>query len=198
MNSNNDISTSSTSSSDSTSVIAETINDIKIEPYTSKTGSTKSFKVSGEKTRDFKDGLKSIGGKWNSRLAGGAGWIFPNNKHQAVKELLTTGALGQMTVSDYQTVHYKLIRPRVGMNVQIVDNSGKITKGTIIEAKPGYNNTITRAKVQITEGDLFGIISTPGDKIESLFIIDGKWKLMNHDFSYNVTFITSPPGSPKN
>jgi hypothetical protein len=59
---------------------------IYFEKYTEK-----SVVVRGE-TKDFKDELKSIGGKWNSRLLDKStqehfgGWIFPSSKEGEVKK----------------------------------------------------------------------------------------------------------------
>jgi hypothetical protein len=52
-----------------------------------KTYSDKSFAVYGE-TKEYKEILKSFGGKWNSNLKDGAGWIFPNSKRSPVDKWL--------------------------------------------------------------------------------------------------------------
>ena len=44
---------------------------------------------------------------------------------------MTIGALGQMVINEYQTINYRLIRPKIGMYVQIVSNDGKISHGKI-------------------------------------------------------------------
>ena len=44
--------------------------DLTVEDY-----SEKSIVVRGD-TKEHKDALKQLGGKWNSRLRDGAGWIF--------------------------------------------------------------------------------------------------------------------------
>ena len=50
-----------------------TVGSIRIQNY-----SDKSFAVYGD-TKEFKEVLKQLGGKWNRKLSGGPGWIFPNN-----------------------------------------------------------------------------------------------------------------------
>lgn len=48
----------------------------------------KSFVLTGEKTKDIKEEIKGLGGKWNGSLKCGKGWIF-SMKHEAkVKEFL--------------------------------------------------------------------------------------------------------------
>jgi len=50
--------------------------------------SEKSFVIRGD-TKKYKDTLKELGGKWNSNLKDGAGWIFPNTKRNDVDEWLS-------------------------------------------------------------------------------------------------------------
>ena len=50
-----------------------TYGSIRIQNY-----NDKSFAVFGD-TKEFKDILKQLGGKWNRKLSGGPGWIFANN-----------------------------------------------------------------------------------------------------------------------
>uniref|UniRef100_A0A6C0EMS6 Uncharacterized protein n=1 Tax=viral metagenome TaxID=1070528 RepID=A0A6C0EMS6_9ZZZZ len=56
---------------------------VTIEKY-----SDRSIVVRGEKTREYKDQLKELGGKWNPNLKGGAGWIFSLKKESKVRALL--------------------------------------------------------------------------------------------------------------
>ena len=54
--------------------------DVILKPY-----SEKSFVVRGD-TKPHKDKLKELGGKWNSNLTDGGGWIFPNTLLDKVEE----------------------------------------------------------------------------------------------------------------
>ena len=56
---------------------------LKIDTY-----SDKSFVIRGEETKEYKDKLKDLGGKWNSNLKDGGGWIFSNNNKNKVQEWL--------------------------------------------------------------------------------------------------------------
>ena len=56
--------------------------DIQLLEYTEK-----SVALVGD-TREIKDTLKQLGGKWNSRLKCGAGWIFPKSKVDKIKSTL--------------------------------------------------------------------------------------------------------------
>jgi len=58
---------------------------IKIETY-----SEKSFVIRGEETKEYKDKLKEFGGKWNSNLKDGSGWIFSNKHKDKVQEWIDT------------------------------------------------------------------------------------------------------------
>ena len=54
---------------------------LKIDTY-----SDKSFVIRGEETKEYKDKLKDLGGKWNSNLKDGGGWIFSNNNKNKVQD----------------------------------------------------------------------------------------------------------------
>ena len=59
--------------------------DIFIEEYTDR-----SVVVRGE-TRQYKEDLKKIGGKYNSRLRGEPGWIFPKSKQDVIVKFMKEG-----------------------------------------------------------------------------------------------------------
>lgn len=50
--------------------------------------SEKSFVVKGD-TKKYKDSIKELGGKWNSNLKDGGGWIFSNSNRQKVDEWIS-------------------------------------------------------------------------------------------------------------
>lgn len=56
--------------------------EITVTMYTDK-----SIVVRGD-TKNSKEELKALGGKWNANLRDGAGWIFPKTKEPAVQELV--------------------------------------------------------------------------------------------------------------
>jgi hypothetical protein len=51
--------------------------------------SEKSFVVRGDSTKDYKERLKELGGKWNANLKDGGGWIFSNNNREKVNDWIT-------------------------------------------------------------------------------------------------------------
>ena len=57
--------------------------DLTVTPY-----SDKSFKVSGAATRTYSNQLKDLGGRYNSNLKDGPGWIFSNTKYDVVNEFV--------------------------------------------------------------------------------------------------------------
>lgn len=59
--------------------------DISLEEYTDR-----SIVVRGE-TRQYKEDLKKLGGKYNSRLRGEPGWIFPKSKQNDVVKFIKEG-----------------------------------------------------------------------------------------------------------
>lgn len=58
---------------------------MEIKDYTDK-----SFVLCGEETKNHKDYIKELGGKWNSNLKTGPGWIFSMNQKEKVHELIKT------------------------------------------------------------------------------------------------------------
>ncbi len=71
--------------------------DITIEEYTEK-----SIVVRGN-TKDYKDALMELGGKWNPGLRNGAGWIFPKTKLSVVEDLkknIVNGKIKKGVVTD--------------------------------------------------------------------------------------------------
>jgi len=65
------------------------VENVNIEKY-----SEKSFVVRGE-TKEHKEKLSDLGGKWNSRLRDGAGWIFPNMLRKNVENWINHGIIVQ-------------------------------------------------------------------------------------------------------
>jgi len=59
--------------------------DISLEEYTDR-----SIVVRGE-TRQYKEDLKKLGGKYNSRLKGEPGWIFPKSKQNDIVKFMKEG-----------------------------------------------------------------------------------------------------------
>jgi hypothetical protein len=62
--------------------------DLKVEYY-----SEKCIVVRGEDTTKAKEHLLSMGGKYNSRLRGGPGWIFPKTKEIIVRDFTDDGKI---------------------------------------------------------------------------------------------------------
>ena len=50
--------------------------------------SEKSFVVRGDDTIKFKDTLKEFGGKWNSSLKDGSGWIFSSIHKEKIEKFI--------------------------------------------------------------------------------------------------------------
>ena len=50
--------------------------------------SEKSFVITGN-TKDFKDELKELGGRWNSKLTCGSGWVFSLTKKKELESWLS-------------------------------------------------------------------------------------------------------------
>lgn len=90
--------------------------------------SEKAIAVIGE-TKQIKDELKALGGKFNFRLSCGAGWIFPKTKLAEVQQLLSGGATTEEETEEEVKKIYDGKRDINGAfniegNLQCFDSSG--------------------------------------------------------------------------
>jgi len=88
---------------------------LKIDTY-----SDKSFVIRGEETKEYKDKLKELGGKWNSNLKDGGGWIFSNNNKNKVQDWVNT--LVDLPKEDFVSKKYDL-------NLQIYSEKSFVIRG---------------------------------------------------------------------
>ena len=105
---------------------------LTIEQY-----SDKAIVVRGD-TQPYKEDLKNIGGKWNSALKGGGGWIFPNIKRSNVEELnslITSGSVKgvKVEIKEKNITHqeYLALVTRLEKLEQIVSQVDFIKNSTI-------------------------------------------------------------------
>ncbi len=61
---------------------------MEVQDYTEK-----SIVVIGEKTKDNKEGLIKLGGKFNAKLKVGPGWIFPKTEKERVLKFVNEGVV---------------------------------------------------------------------------------------------------------
>lgn len=62
--------------------------------------SEKAIVVRGEATKTYKENLKSLGGKYNASLKGGAGWIFTKTNEGKVNKFISSVNRGEVKASD--------------------------------------------------------------------------------------------------
>ncbi len=67
--------------------------------------------------------------------------------------------------------------------------------GTVTEARPHRNNTVTSAKIEITNGSMLPEESEDyfaefTKKLETLIIANGDWKVLNRPMNHTVVFDT--------
>tara|TARA_B110000008_G_C16790061_1_gene492277 strand:+ start:286 stop:744 length:459 start_codon:yes stop_codon:yes gene_type:complete len=105
---------------------------IRIEKYTDK-----SIVVRGE-TTEYKETLKSLGGKWNSRLADKqteekfGGWIFPLSKIKDVEKWMRNKSVGQQSSSmSVTSTSSNRISNMENMLVEVIKELGKLDKSFI-------------------------------------------------------------------
>ncbi len=86
---------------------------MEVQDYTEK-----SIVVIGEKTKDNKEGLIKLGGKFNAKLKVGPGWIFPKTEKERVLKFVNEGV-----VTEKKTT-YK-VREEVKEEIQVTKNAIK-------------------------------------------------------------------------
>lgn len=67
---------------------------MEVQDYTEK-----SIVVIGEKTKDNKEGLIKLGGKFNAKLKVGPGWVFPKTEKERVLKFVNEGVLSEKKFS---------------------------------------------------------------------------------------------------
>lgn len=172
--------------------------EIKVVDY-----SDKSFAVYGEGTRDIKEQIKSLNGKFNRNLKsvedfeGGMGWVVSKKYEEELNELVGKYNSGEMNFSlpdttgefalpstnlplknnsTYQYVKYKVYKPQVGMNVKLTSGTTEMV-GEVVEVLSSKNVVDT------------AIIQFDNDKAKAV-ICNGSWQLFGSPHSHTLYFST--------
>ena len=131
--------------------------------------SEKSFVVSGELTRKYKDNLKAMGGRFNKNLTYNGqnltGWVFGLKNKEKVMEFVisvntgtsqssslslpSTDDIGLPTIdvepssntSVYQFVKFKVYRPREGQKVRL-NTGGKTVHGMVTKIESHHRDGV--------------------------------------------------------
>lgn len=101
--------------------MSEDIPKIQVIDY-----SGKSIAIIGD-TRDIKDKLKQLGGKFNPRLSCGAGWIFSKRRQEDLKQLLQNGKAGK-TAMKSKTEDNHVIEEAKAEYVKVWGNDKRMVK----------------------------------------------------------------------
>lgn len=162
--------------------------------------SEKSFVVSGDLTRTYKDSLKKMGGKFNKNLKIDGkvtpGWIFAKKNQEKVMEFVLGVHNGEITptnslpsvnqtdmpnveksnVPKYQFVKFKVFRPAEGMKAQL-KSEGKTMEGTVTRIQSSNNNdVIDTAYIDFDGKEQWGVICR------------GKWQLFGYFPNHTLFF----------
>lgn len=163
----------------------------------------KSIVVFGEATRTYKGQLKDLGGRYNGRLSerpdfpGGSGWIFPSRNRdsvdnfveqvnngefsQALPDLNNNTSVGlpqvifpQKLDAVYQTVSWKVYKPKEGMNV-VIKTTGDPLEGEVVSVET-HKDFVDTAYVSVN------------GQISKLVICSGKWQVFGYMPEHTVRF----------
>jgi hypothetical protein len=122
-------------------------NNLTIKDY-----SDKAIAVYGQ-TKEHKDALKEMGGRFNPRLKDGAGWVFSKSKADAVKAYIA---------SKYGTAY---IQPTPTDEVKDTPSTITPAPAACSSAKKQKGSTKRNTKV-IMEGWVTGELVMPNSKVE--------------------------------
>lgn len=116
----------------------------------------KSLVIKGEKTREYKENLKELGGKFNASLKCGAGWIFPKTKKAELEALVAKVDKGE-------------INPIVGKVYTSIKPE---------EKKTGYQTKYEKPQniEKINNEDVYQFILKLESQIDAMKLEIGKWK----------------------
>jgi len=158
--------------------------------------SEKSFAVYGD-TKEFKDTLKALGGKFNRylKIEGETrnGWIYPKSKQEQVVEFVMKANAGEtdyelpasnttdlptvnpMKNQRFQYVKYKVYRPREGQKVQL-KASGKTVDGEIVKLET-HNDIVDTLYIDFEGQTSMAVIAR------------GKWQIWGYNVSHSLFFV---------
>ena len=126
-------------------VAAPTSNLTSIEPY-----SDKSFKVSGDATWNYKNSLQNLGGRWNSNLKGGPGWIFPNTSYAQVADFVAKSNSGMIAPE---------VVVKAPRSARVVPANVVATPATLVTTTPSA--VVTQPATVITQPSPVIVAQTP-------------------------------------
>ena len=155
--------------------------------------SEKSFVVKGDATRKYKDQLKALGGRFNSRLKIGKAWIFSKTKQEQVVEFVQKANAGEISntsnfngtelptvprpsASSYQMIKFKIFKPKEGMNVKMTVN-GKTMEGKVLKTESSTrSDAIDTAYLDFGEQTCLGVICR------------SKWQIYGYAVDHTIFF----------
>jgi hypothetical protein len=79
--------------------------------------SDSSFVLQGEDTKKYKDKIKELGGKWNSNLKIGPGWIFNIKNKESVKEWMQSVSIEENQTSCIEKISISEDNKNQGENI---------------------------------------------------------------------------------
>lgn len=160
--------------------------------------SEKSFGIYG-KTKDFKDSLKALGGRFNKYLKIDGktlpGWIFSKQNQEAVMEFVMKVNSGEVVHTEslptesnfvtelptvntrdtkYQFVKFKIYKPSTGQKIQLkVD--GKTMEGKVVKIET-HNDIVDTAYVEFDGNTSLAVICR------------GKWTIFGYNVNHSIYF----------
>lgn len=104
--------------------------------------SEKAIVVRGEKTKDLREDLKTLGGKWNGGLRGGGGWIFPKNNSDKILKFVEEKNGSPCKIKERMPPPFSTVKPET-KSVQPREPSLPLREPSLILVKKTGGSTAT-------------------------------------------------------
>lgn len=200
-------------------IIGDVSNTNTQEPFLTTTNySDKSFIVYGSGTKDLKQYLSNLGGKYNGRLAsrppnfpGGGAWIYPMGKRQEVENFVNNVTSGNLKFNNGTLVSSQVPESGINLPYSIVPlkNESKYQRvnWSVFKPKEGMTAIIKVNGAAPLEGTVTST-ETHNDIVDTVYITipsgatklvicNGKWQVWGYMAEHNIFFNDGmQPSSP--
>lgn len=151
----------------------------------------KTFVVAGEKTKQFREQLRTYGGKFNRDLRafvyadkefkGGPGWIFFSMKHFDTLSKFSENEDSALSLPPadsrkYQLVKYKVFAPKQGMNVVVKSEDEELLGEVFMVDNNRNGNFVETVHMKHSQG------------VYKIVVINGRWQVLNYSKEHTVRF----------
>lgn len=110
--------------------------------------SEKAIVVRGEATKTYKENLKTLGGKYNASLKGGAGWIFSKTSEAKVNKFIASANKGDVEPSSPVAVRIERSGGGDSRMSEVLDDIKTLIQGKDSDYKLAFLSSVTMLLVE--------------------------------------------------